>query len=107
MTDIVEKLKDACVIDRYYGKSVTLTLDYDDYMEAADTITTLRAEVERLKVGLMDCMQEAANHHRENEARAKIGGSDMAQRKAKAIVARSGVLFHNIKAIARAALEGK
>lgn len=70
-------------------------------------ITALRAEVERLRAGLFDCMQEAANHHRENEARAKIGGSDMAQRKAKAIVARSGVLFHNIKAIARAALEEK
>lgn len=48
MTDIVEKLKDACVIDRHYGKSVTLTLDYDDYMEAADLITALRAENERL-----------------------------------------------------------
>jgi len=71
------------------------------------TITALRAEVEKLRAGLFDCMQEAANHHRENEARAKIGGSDMAQRKAKAIVARSGVLFHNIKAIARAALEEK
>lgn len=61
-------------------------------------------EIERLRAGLHDCMQEAANHHRENEARAKLGGSDMAQRKAKAIVARSGVLLHNIKAIARAAL---
>lgn len=61
-------------------------------------------QIERLRGGLLDCMQEAADHHRENEARAKIGGSDMAQRKAKAIVARSGVLLHNIKTIARAAL---
>lgn len=52
MTDIVEKLKDACVIDPHYGKSVTLTLDYDDYMEAADLITALRAENEKLKAEL-------------------------------------------------------
>ena len=49
MSDIAERLRDACVIDRHYGKSVTLTLDYDDYMEAADTITALRAENERLR----------------------------------------------------------
>lgn len=76
-------------------------------MSDCEQCAALRAENERLRAGLFDCMQEAANHHRENEARAKIGGSDMAQRKAKAIVARSGVLFHNIKAIARAALEEK
>lgn len=52
MTDIVERLKEACVIDRHYGKSVTLTLDYDDYMEAADLITALRAENEKLRKDL-------------------------------------------------------
>lgn len=85
-----------------------LNRQYDAYAAAREEyrkkIAELAAENEKLRAGLFDCMQEAANHHRENEARAKIGGSDMAQRKAKAIVARSGVLFHNIKAIARAAL---
>lgn len=52
MADIVEKLKDACVIDRHYGKSVTLTLDYDDYMDAADEIIRLRAENERLRAAI-------------------------------------------------------
>ena len=62
MTDIVEKLKDACVIDRHYGKSVTLTLDYDDYMEAADTITTLRAENEKLRAALEDIAYPNPDH---------------------------------------------
>lgn len=52
MSDIVEKLKDACVVDPNYGKSVTLTLDYDDYMEAADLITALRVENGRLRRAL-------------------------------------------------------
>ena len=86
-----------------------LNRQYDVYAAAREEyrkkIAEQAAEIERLRAGLFDCMQEAANHHRENEARAKIGGSDIAQRKAKAIVARSGVLLHNIKAIARAALE--
>lgn len=49
MSDIVERLKDACVVDPNYGKSVNLTLDYDDYMEAADTITALEARVRELE----------------------------------------------------------
>lgn len=52
MTDIVEKLRDACVIDRHYGKSVTLTLDYDDYMEAAAEIERLRAALESTEAWL-------------------------------------------------------
>lgn len=59
MIDIVQKLKDACVVDPNYGKSVTLTLDYDDYMEAANTITALRAEVEKLRSDLAFADQQA------------------------------------------------
>lgn len=58
MTDIVERLKEACVIDRHYGKSVTLTLDYDDYMEAADEITRLRAGNERLRAKIEHLSKE-------------------------------------------------
>lgn len=62
-------------------------------------------EIERLRAALRDMEQEAENHHAENVSRADLGGSDMAQRKAKAIVSRSGVLLYKIKFIARAALE--
>lgn len=69
-------------------------------MEAAD-------EIERLRAALRDMEQEVATHHAENVSRAELGGSDMAKRKAKAIVSRSGVLFYKIKYIAHAVLEGK
>jgi hypothetical protein len=94
MSDIVQRLLKLAERERPYGS-------------LPDTLEEAAAEIERLRAGLFDCMQEVSNHHRENEARAKIGGSDMAQRKAKAIVSRSGVLLHNIKLIARTALEGR
>lgn len=65
--------------------------------EAADRI-------EQLEAALRAVTQEATEHHAEDVSRATLGGSVMAQRKAKAIVSRSGVLLHNIRFIARAAL---
>lgn len=94
MTDIVVRLLRFAEIERPYGP-------LPDLLEEA------AAEIARLREGLLDCMQEAAHHHRQNEARAKIGGSDIAKRKAKAIVARSGVLLHNIQCVARAALNDR
>ena len=78
MTDIVEKLKEACVIDRHYGKSVTLTLDYDDYMEAADLITALRAENEKLRAALRDIATGQVTYlpFIQTVARAALGGKD-------------------------------
>lgn len=67
----------------------------------------LVAENERLRAALEDVVQEATEHHAENVSRAELGGSDMAQRKAKAIVSRSGVLLYKIRFIARAALDGQ
>lgn len=98
-TDIVERLRSDSDSERQRFREARATLS-PVLQDAAD-------EIERLRAALRDCMQEAASHHRENESRAKIGGSDMARRKAKAIVARSGVILHNIRAIARAALEEK
>ncbi len=60
-----------------------------------------------LCTALEDVVQEATEHHAENVSRAELGGSDMAQRKAKAIVSRSGVLLYKIRFIARAALDGQ
>lgn len=93
MTDIVKKLHQWSQFG--YG------------VEATATMKDAAAEIERLRAGLFDCMQETANHHQENIARAAIGGSDIAKRKAKAIVARSGVLLHNIQCVARAALNDR
>ena len=67
MTDIVEKLRDACIIDRHYGKSVTLTLDYDDYMEAAAEIERLRAGGCARDQGTTQYCAEAAKLAAENE----------------------------------------
>lgn len=104
MSDIVERLRSGSICsDIHDTGSCCRVMEARSGCECAEAAD----EIERLRAGLFDCMQEAANHHRENEMRAKMGGSDMAQRKAKAIVARSGVLLHNIKAIARAALEEK
>lgn len=61
--------------------------------------------IAQLEAALRAVTQEAAEHHAEDVSRATLGGSGMAQRKAKAIVSRSGVLLHNIRFIARAALE--
>ena len=66
MTDIVEKLRAACIIDRHYGKSVTLTLDYDDYMEAA-------AEIERLRAAIGETLLEREDARAEVE-RLRAGG---------------------------------
>jgi hypothetical protein len=86
MTDIVERLRDKhCCDDTCYCD------------EAA-------AEIERLRAALEACEQAATAHHTENLDRTEWSGSSLAQRKARAISARSGVLMHNIKAIARAAL---
>lgn len=69
-------------------------------------LTEAADEIERLNGTLSACLQEAARHHAEDVKRAEWSGSDMAQRKAKAIVSRSGVLLHNLRAIARASWEG-
>ena len=114
MADIVEKLKDACVIDRHYGKSVTLTLDYDDYMEAADLITALRAENERLKEWNREIALNAREFAAENERlRAALRGmidnacaacdEDYVIRATK----KEWDAHVNATAKARAALEGK
>jgi len=66
-----------------------------------------RAENMKLRAALKDCWTVAAEHHDENLSRSEWSGSSTAQRKAKAIVARSGLLLNNIKTIVRAALEGK
>lgn len=76
MTDIVERLKEACVIDRHYGKSVILMLDYDDYMEAADLITALRAENERLRAALQDIIADSFSVYAIQVAREALGGKD-------------------------------
>lgn len=62
---------------------------------------------ERLRAALEACERAVIVHHAENEARAEWSGSNLAQRKAKAISARSGVLLHDIRTITRAALEEK
>lgn len=66
------------------------------------------AEIERLRAALENCWTAAAEHHTENVSRCEWSGSSIAQKKARAIAARSGVLFHNIKTIITAVLlEGK
>ena len=64
----------------------------------------LLAETRRLRAALEECEATVTAHHADNEARAKWSGSGIAQKKARAISARSGVLLHDIKTIARAAL---
>lgn len=64
-----------------------------------------RTENMRLRAALENCWTAAAEHHTENVSRCEWSGSSIAQKKARAIAARSGVLLHNIKTIARAALE--
>ena len=121
MTDIVEKLKDACVIDPHYGKSVTLTLDYDDYMEAADLITALRAENEKLKAELEEL--DFLRHEGGSESIAALEAENQRLRAAleeiESITVHSGGDIHGISApawqaafnhahiVARAALEEK
>lgn len=106
MTDIVEKLKDACVIDRHYGKSVTLTLDYDDYMEAADLITALRAENERLKEWNREIALNAREFAAENE-RLRAALEEIASGKYSGIVLTSYPPQDPAVNRARAALEEK
>lgn len=98
MSDIVERLR--VHGDQFPIKNSAEWVDFASLylVEAAD-------EIERLRAALRGVMQETERHHAENITRAELGGSDMAQRKAKAIVSRSGVLLHSIKGIARAALE--
>ena len=90
MSDIVERLRE--VAERPDA-------NYPAIMEQA------AARIEQLEAALRDVVQEASEHHAENVSRAELGGSDMTQRKAKAIVSRSGVLIYKIRFIARAALE--
>lgn len=79
-----------------------------DIKKTADTITRrLTAENKKLRAALYDCLETTAKHHAEDQARAQIGGSDMALRKAKAILTRSSLLFGKIRTIVNAALEGK
>lgn len=76
-----------------------------DRIPAAQEVDAMRARIAQLEAALRDVLQEAADHHAESVSRVTVGGSDMAQRKAKAIVSRSGVLLYKIRFIARAALE--
>lgn len=69
-------------------------------------IARLRAENERLRGSIHALEAKALEHHQENIHRAEWRGSDNAQRKAKAVVARSGVLLSDIRKIAKAALKG-
>ena len=88
-----------------------LNRQYDIYAAAREEyrkkIAEQAAEITRLCATLEKIVQTAEKHHKENEERAKWAGSDIAQRKAKAILSRSGVLLYSIKDIARAALEGR
>jgi hypothetical protein len=93
MSDLVNRLR--ALADEQYEMLDDIHLPL---AEAADRIAQLEA-------ALRAVTQEAAEHHAENVSRATLGGSGMAQRKAKAIVSRSGVFLHNIRFIARAALE--
>lgn len=94
MSDLVARAKKRARLERAVGNA-----------ELAALLEETAARIEQLEAALRGVMQEAERHHAENITRAELGGSDMAQRKAKAIVSRSGVLLHNIKGIARAALE--
>ena len=67
----------------------------------------MAARIERLEAALRECEGMAVTHHAEDVARTDWSGSGMAQKKARAVATRSGLLMHKIKITARAALEGK
>lgn len=94
MADIVERLRSLAREHHEMLGDIHIPLS-----EAAD-------KIERLEITLSACLQETARHHAEDVKRAEWSGSDMAQREAKAIVSRSGVLLYNLRAIARSAWEG-
>lgn len=48
MTDIVKRLRAACVDHPEYGKTTTLAVQYDELMEAANEIERLRAALHRI-----------------------------------------------------------
>lgn len=98
MTDIVKRLRQGIKASKFNDWDFERT--EADMEEGAD-------EIEKLRAALREVMQETAEHHAENVSRAELGGSDMAQRKAKAIASRSGGLLYKIRFIARAALEVK
>lgn len=128
MSDIVERLKrgESCL--KGSGQTCISMNAVNGCLcaIAADEITRLAAEVERLRsltvvqeslirkseaaneklrAALYDCLETTAKHHAEDQARAQIGGSDMALRKAKAILTRSSLLFGKIRTIVNAALK--
>lgn len=83
-----------------------ILLTLKDHYAAKDTDAWMScleaaAEIERLRAALEEMVNEAAKYHAENVSRAELGGSEMARRKAKAIVSRSGVFLYKIKYIAR------
>lgn len=112
MSDIVERLRKWSVFGYGYEascdmKEAATAIDEQraNMANAARLLSKQTARLEKLEAALRDVVQEASEHHAENISRAELGGSDMTQRKAKAIVARSGVLIYKIRLIARAALE--
>ena len=87
------------------GDNVPCVEDFDQLIAIARRGAEAAARIQQLEAALRECENAAGEHHAENVSRCEWSGSSLAQKKARAVAARSGVLLHAIKRIARAALE--
>lgn len=94
MSDIVDQC--AAVWDR---KALEAEL-----AQASAKMVEQSARIARLEAALRECEATVVTHHAEDVARTDWSGSGMAQKKARAVATRSGLLMHNIMIIIRAAL---
>lgn len=68
-------------------------------------VEKLSEEITRLRAALQECAAVVVTHHAEDVSRTNWSGSGMAQKKARAVATRSGLLMHKVMTITRAALE--
>lgn len=105
MSDIVERLREYASDDHERlceGRCYSCSCGYDDKRDPL--LVQAAARIEQLEAALRECEATVVTHHAEDVARTDWSGSGMAQKKARAVATRSGLLMHNIMIIIRAAL---